>query len=50
MGTGILERQWFWFNMAEDFAKSDFIIPPTVQLNVTPVTYYTQYISLRYSF
>lgn len=49
MGTGILERQWLWRWMMEDFANADFIIPPTVQLNVTPVTYYTQVISLRYA-
>jgi hypothetical protein len=50
-GTGLLERQWLW-RWAEnlDFAKADFIIPPTVQLNVTPVTYVTQWLGLSWTF
>jgi hypothetical protein len=52
MGTGLLERQWFWFwnAMEKSFAQADFIVPPTATLNVTPVTYYTQRITLRYYF
>ena len=54
-GTGLLERQWLWrwFGLedsAMNFAKADFLIPPTVTLNVTPVTYYTQWLGLSYSF
>jgi hypothetical protein len=50
-GTGLLERQWVWLWMgAEDaFVKSDFILPPTVPLNVTPVTYYTHRLTLRWA-
>ncbi len=53
-GTGILERQWLWrwfaFDGVAEFAKADFLIPPTVTLNVTPVTYYTQWLGLTYCF
>ena len=50
-GTGLLERQWLWFwDRMEDFsAGADFIVPPTVTLNVTPVTYYTHRVTLRWS-
>jgi len=56
LGSGLLERQWLWrwSGTAEsgivDFAKADFLIPPTVSLNVLPVTYYTQKVGLRYHF
>jgi hypothetical protein len=50
-GTGLLERQWLWRWFGEvDFAKADFIIPPTVRLNVTPVTYVTQWLGLSWTF
>jgi len=53
-GTGLLERQWLWrwfaFDGLAEFAKADFLIPPTVTLNVTPVTYYTQWLGLTYCF
>lgn len=50
-GTGLLERQWLWRWFGEvDFAKADFIIPPTVQLNVTPVTYVTQWLGVSWTF
>lgn len=53
-GTGLLEPQWLrgWFAAEDgiDFSKADFLIPPTVPLNVTPVTYYTQWLGLTYCF
>ena len=51
-GTGILDRQWSWWlsDAQYEFARADFLIPPTVTLNVTPVTYYTQWLGLTYCF